>query len=131
MEQVKELFDLAEEALELQIERAAGEAAMGSHDQTGNGHQGSSNGVGRPGNGQASNDQNGNGQSDEAATNKQIQYLLSLAKRQRLSTIELERRIAEILGREMGLYDLTKKAAGTVIDALNNNTSNGSRSARK
>ena len=57
-------------------------------------------------------------QQPEAATNKQVQYLLSIGKRQRLSTTQLETRIAEILGRRVGVYQLSKREAGTVIEAL-------------
>jgi hypothetical protein len=71
---------------------------------------------------------NGNGQEEQPATNKQVQYLLSIGKRQKLSTSQLEKKIAEILGRQVGVYDLTKEAAGIVIDTLANGASaNGTR----
>ena len=66
---------------------------------------------------------NGNGREEQPATNKQVQYLLSIGKRQRLTTVQLEKKIAEILGRPVGVYDLSKEAAGVVIEALSN--SNG------
>jgi len=135
VEQVKELFDLAEEALNQQIDRSQSESAIASHDeeprqpvtdsQNGKGHSGD-NGSQPPKNNRPP--QNGNGQDEQPATNKQIQYLLGIGKRQKLSTPQLEKKIAEILGRPVGVYDLTKQAAGVVIDALTNGASaNGSR----
>jgi hypothetical protein len=47
-----------------------------------------------------------------------VQYLLTLGKRQGLTTPKLELRVAEILGRNVGLYDLTKQEAGVVLDDL-------------
>ena len=139
IEQVKELFDLAEEALAQQIERAHGETSIGNRDaepqrepvsqtngtrsaETGN--QARSNGNGKP-------STNGNGQPDEQATNKQIQFLLSIGKRQGLSTADLERKIAETLGQEVGIYDLSKRDAGKVIDVLNGSSTNARAYARR
>jgi hypothetical protein len=143
IEQVKELFDLAEEALSQQIERSQSESAIASHDeeprQPVQDHQDGTgaNGANAAGEGQARKTQppknsqppqNGNGQDEQPATNKQIQYLLGIGKRQKLSTVQLEKKIAEILGRQVGVYDLTKQAAGVVIDALTNGASaNGTR----
>jgi len=129
------LFDLAEEALNQQIDRSQSESAIASHDeeprqpvtdsQNGKGRSGD-NGSQPPTNSRPP--QNGNGQEEQPATNKQIQYLLGIGKRQKLSTPQLEKKIAEILGRPVGVYDLTKQAAGVVIDALTNGASaNGSR----
>ena len=142
IEQVKELFDLAEEALGRQIEGANGDAAIASRDeepapsQNGNarsappnGRRSYTNGIGR---------QNGNGQSDgnghtepEAATSKQINYLLNIGKRNRLSTVQLEKKVEEILGTPIGLYDLSKRDAGRVIDALTNESANGHAGTRR
>jgi len=115
IEEVKQLYDLAQESLAVQIERSQSEAAVISHDESsprvqsanGNGHR--SNGDNHP--------TNANGQA-ELATNKQVQYLLAIGKRQRLSTIELEHRISEILNRKVGIYELSKREAGLVIDTL-------------
>jgi hypothetical protein len=138
IEQVKELFDLAEETMAQQIDRSQGEAAIASHDvepgqqtpvnRNGNWLNGS-NGNGSPStkelkNTTPSQNSNGNGngnghhQEDQPATNKQFQYLLSIGKRLKLSTVQLEKRISEILGRQVGVYDLSKQAAGVVIEAL-------------
>jgi len=129
MVQVKELFDLAEEALDQQIERAHGEAAVAARDEErtpspperANGHSRSE----PNGNPPRTSAENGNGATDDIATNKQINYVLSIGKRQRLSTIQLERRIEEVLGRAVGLYDLTKRDAARVIDELTVSVTNG------
>ena len=136
IERVKEFYDLAEEALNQQIERYEGESAIGNRDA---GQPARANGqrsttppanlpenaapsISRP-NGQAPQNGNGNGQApnEEAATNKQVQYLLNLGKRQGLTQQQLEGRIESILGRRAGVYDLTKREAGGVIDSLNQN----------
>jgi hypothetical protein len=118
IEQIKEIYDVAEEALAQQIERAESTTAIATHDEEP--RAANSNGNGRPAapenNRRAST--NGNGHKEEPATNKQVQYLLSIGKRMRLSTSALEKEIADILGSEVGVYDLTKKQAGLVIDQL-------------
>lgn len=116
VEQVKEIFDLTEAALDAQIERSQSHSAIAAHDeqprQDGNGRQpGAENGRRVPAG-------NGNGHKDGAATNKQLQYLLSIGKRLQLSTAALETAFEQILGEQVGLHDLTKKQAGIVIDAL-------------
>jgi len=117
---VRELYELAEEALDLQIERYQGESAIASRDRE----------TPPPRSHTGANDRtrNGNGRSHrtslatsdereaEPATHKQINYLLSLSKRQRLSTLQLEQQIEEILGQAVGVYDLTKREAARVID---------------
>ena len=134
IEKIKELFSLAQEALSLEIDRDQGEDAIGRRDEerpqpkpanNANGHADRpSNGNGTanpPSNGSAprSTPANGtgakNGQ-EEAATNKQVQFMLTMSKRLKLSTPQLEGRIAEITGRRCGVYDLTKKEAGLVLD---------------
>jgi hypothetical protein len=121
VEQVKELYDVAEEALSQQIERAQGNAAIASRDEEPRGRP-SSNGrqeAANNGHRSTASNGNGNGRKEEPATNKQIQFLLSIGKRMRLSTSALEQEIEQILGHQVALYDLTKKQAGTVIDQLN------------
>lgn len=130
IERIKEFYDLAEEALSQQIERYEGETAIASRDaeqptRTNGQHSTSppanrSDASSRP-NEQAQ--QNGNSQApnEEAATNKQVQYLLNLGKRQGLTQQQLEGRIEGTLGRRVGVYDLTKREAGGVIDAMNQN----------
>jgi len=141
IEQVKELFDLAEEALDQQVNRSQSDSAIASHDEEprpqalvnriSNGNNGSSENHRANGTNQIkdqvqtppSKNGNGNGHEEQPATNKQVQYLLSIGKRQRLTTVQLEKKIAEILGRPVGVYDLSKESAGVVIEALSN--SNG------
>lgn len=147
-EKIKELFNLAQEALAQEIDRDQGEDAIGRRDEerpapkpqtngNGNGHadKPSSNGSAprsTPTNGNgAANGQNGNA---EAATNKQVQFLLTMGKRFKLSTPQLENRVAEIIGRRCGVYDLTKKEAGLVLDHFTketNGTSNGNGTGRQ
>ncbi len=118
IEQAKEIFDLAEAALDAQIERSQSNTAIASRDEEPRaaGHEG--NGRRVPENNRRTSS-NGNGHKpDEPATNKQIQYLLSIGKRMRLSTAALEKEVEQILGQQVGLYDLTKKQAGIVIDQL-------------
>lgn len=130
IEQVKELYDLAEEALDRQIERIRSEEAIGSHDEAANGRpqqdqptshcpatNGHQNGDGRGQASRASAATNG-----DAATTKQINYLINIGRRQRLSTKQLEEKIEEVLRRPIGLYDLSKRDAASVIDALTSDT---------
>lgn len=135
IERIKEFYDLAEEAIDLQIERSQGDEAIASRDtgpeMSAPQHR---NRIGRQpekprsssySKGHTSRPLNGNGRNDaEPATNKQVQFLLSIGKRRRLSTAQLERKVIEIVGHEVGLYDLTKKEAGVVIDALNEGSTN-------
>ncbi len=150
-EKIKELFSLAQEALAQEIDRDQGEDAIGRRDEerpapapkfqpngNGNGH------VDRPGNSPAprstptngtgtKNGPSGQNGNEEAATNKQVQFLLTMGKRFKLSTPQLENRVAEIIGRRCGVYDLTKKEAGLVLDHFTkgaNGTSNGNGNGR-
>jgi len=133
VEQVKELFDLAEEALDQQIERAQSETAIAGRDEEQpspptNGVNGRNNPVSNghsPRTTAENGNGHGNGHTDDVATNKQVNYLLSIGKRQRLSTIQLEHRIEEILGRAVGLYELSKRDAARIIDELTATVTNG------
>lgn len=131
VERVKELFDLAEEALDQQVERHRSDSAIASRDAdpqpARNGHgtgRSAPEADGRPApeaNGHAA--RNGHRdekpQNGEAASNKQVAYLQTLAKRQKLFGAKLEGFIEDVVGRQCGPYDLTQKEAGAVIDALN------------
>ncbi|QDT67921.1 hypothetical protein MalM25_08300 [Planctomycetes bacterium MalM25] len=124
IEKVREIYDLADASLTDQIERYEGESAIAHRDappatprpaaaprtQPVNriGTQPTAPTETRP----------AKGKPDEPATNKQVQYLVSISKRSDLSTPQLEGRIADILGKSVGLYDLTKREAGTVLDRL-------------
>lgn len=127
IEKVKEFYDLAEEALSQQIERYEGDSSVGQRDETPpvltNGHARPSSVVTtenpKPNRAGAPPQGNGNGHSQDVATNKQVQFLLNLSKRQGLSLPQLENRIQEVLGKKIGVYDLTKREAGEIIDTLN------------
>lgn len=127
IEKVKEFYDLAEEALSQQIERYEGESAVGQRDEAPpvrtNGHASRTSAEPaenpKPIRQEAPHSGNGNAQSPDAATNKQVQFLLNLGKRQGLSMPQLENRIQEVFGRKIGVYDLTKREAGEIIDGLN------------
>ena len=127
IEKVKEFYDLAEEALNQQIERYEGESAIGSRDgqpaHCNNRHANDSAAKEPANNGNGHSNHNGNGQAanGDGATNKQVQYLLNLGKRQGLTPLQLEERVEGILGKKVGVYDLTKREAGDVIDALSQN----------
>jgi hypothetical protein len=56
----------------------------------------------------------------DAATPKQVQYLLNLSKRNGLSRDELDAIIARVTGSPKKTGDLTKRDAGAVIDHLTN-----------
>ena len=126
VEQVKELFDLAEETLDLQIDRSQGDNAIAARDKQPVGQndrngspQNTSNGQDRRNyNGNQNGNGNGNGQEDVPATNKQVQFLLSLGQQQRMTKSQLQSRVTEILGFECDIYELTKRSAGMVLDAL-------------
>lgn len=134
IEKIKEFYDLAEEALNQQVERYESESAIGSRDEEPappkNGRP--KNRVAKPSNGHtavqppepvqppATNGANHSAPS-EAATNKQVQYLLNLGKRHGLTPTQLEARVGTILGKQVTVYDLTKREAGDVIDELSQN----------
>jgi hypothetical protein len=154
-EKIRELFNLAQEALDVEIDRDQGEDAIGRRNEeqpapakTGsNGHAGGngqtaptpspqqsstptqtqSQPASKPAPTQSPPTQQNSHQNGtiEAATNKQVQFLLNMGKRFKLTTPQLEGRINEIIGRRCGVYDLTKKEAGLVLDRLTNST-NGS-----
>ena len=132
VEKIKELYDLAEESLNQQVERYESESAIASRDgapaarpeatpprgRNGSG-RGNGNGV-RP-----ASQQNGDGHvrgEDRGeftpASNKQVSFMTNLAKRQGLTTPQLRKRVAEIVGRDVDLYDLSKDEAGIVLDVL-------------
>ena len=137
IERVKELFDLAEEALSQQIERHQSDSAIASRDVDSraarpastlaaparNGHPAPATG-GPPATGSNGSTSRTGTPADpadaptEPASNKQCQYLQTLAKRRRLSGARLDAFIAEVVGRPCGAYDLSKAEAGAVIDAL-------------
>jgi len=141
IEKIREHFDLADEALRDQIERYEGTSAITSRDEEPRQHDRSSNPPSKNNSNDRRDNQritehhigngNGNGSShnSQPATNKQVQYLLSLSKQKGISKHQLENRIAGILGRECDVYDLSKSDAGTILDTLT--ADNGDRSQRR
>jgi hypothetical protein len=137
---VHELFSLANEALNQEIDRDQGEQAIGRRDEqlappAPSQPQSSGNAYGRgqvnrPEKQQAPAPQNGN-RNDEPITNKQAQYLHSLGKRHRLSAVELDAEIERLIGRRARVYDLTKREAGKVIDALTKDEQGNGRTANQ
>jgi hypothetical protein len=143
LEKVRELFSLAQEALSIEIDRDQGEDAIGRRDEERPEPKLNSNGNGtgyadRPTNQPPSRStpNNGNGTksgpagNDEMATNKQVQFLLTMGKRFKLSQPQLENRVAEVIGRRCGVYELTKKEAGLVLDQFTKAT-NGNGNGRQ
>lgn len=134
---IQELYDLAEETLNQQVERYESESAIASRDEVPanratrvsvpttarNSRIPDQHSTSRTtGNGQAQQSHagaaNGNNGEFTPASNKQISFITNLAKRQGLTTPQLLKRVAEIVGREVDLYDLSKKEAGIVLDDL-------------
>ncbi|WP_254511385.1 hypothetical protein [Anatilimnocola floriformis] len=120
IEEVKQLYDLAEEALDREIERHRSDSAIASRDEgtPPSNTTRQTNDNGHPPERSAANGHQANGHNGEVATNKQVQYLLNLGKRQGLTTKQLESRIEQLTGKKVGVYELSKREAGDVIDAL-------------
>lgn len=126
IERIKELYSLAEEALDRQIAETREIDAFARRDAED--HAGPDNGRDRGSNPGQSEDatpaRNGRhndhrSTNPEPATNKQVQFLATLAKRRKLFGAKLEGFIEETIGRRCTPYDLSKKEAGQVIEALN------------
>lgn len=136
LEKIRELFDLAHEALSREIDRDQGDAAVSRRDEPTPAPVQPAVPPAKPSgrilrqptvidvqstvtpqrpNGSGSPNGHRNG-SAEAATNKQIQFILTMGKRLKLSTPQIGEEITKIVGREVGVYDLTKKEAGLVLD---------------
>lgn len=65
------------------------------------------------------------GPGDDAATPNQLRFIQNLAKKQRLSSAQLDAAVADAVGQPCPLHQLTKKQAGRVIDALNQHAGEG------
>jgi hypothetical protein len=142
LEKVRELFDLAQEALDREIDRDQGEMAIGRRDESPAARNLETPNRGRQqesGNSTKSTEPSGSGSvatngsstqpaSDDIATNKQVKFILTMAKKSKLSTSQLDNRIVQIVGRKCGLYELTKKEAGKVLDQM---TANAEPNAQK
>jgi len=134
LEKIRELFDLANEALGREIDRDQGDTSIGRRDEAprtpappakpasnGRHHAEPPAASLPPAGSQSRADGNGSpagqgSRTEEAATNKQVQFILTMGKKFKLTAPQLENRIVEIVGRKCGVYDLTKKEAGRVLD---------------
>ena len=139
LEKIRELFDLAHEAINREIDRDQGDAAIGRRDETPPTPARPQEPVTKPKpNGRISHQPavidvrptvtpsqiNGNGSPNgsrggaaESATNKQIQFILTMGKRLKFTTPQIGEQIAQLVGRQCGIYDLTKREAALVLDA--------------
>jgi hypothetical protein len=124
---IQELFSLVGEALNLEIDRDQGDAAIGRRDEEPSVQvpAGTPTPPDRPVKApvptrpsQPTNNHARPGNNDQA-TPKQVQFINALANRQKLSHTQLESIIHDTLGRHSTLQQLTKKEAGAVIDTLN------------
>ncbi|ADB19090.1 hypothetical protein Psta_4445 [Pirellula staleyi DSM 6068] len=129
---VQELFGLAQEALDREVDRDQSESAIGRRDEerqplpppeapprlppsavsSSKANHSSAASSTREAAPQASRT------TDEPATNKQIQFILNMGKRFKLSMLQLEARVGDIVGRKCTVYELTKKEAGRVLNQL-------------
>ncbi|HWL10213.1 MAG TPA: hypothetical protein VNQ76_17540 [Planctomicrobium sp.] len=140
IERIKEFYDLAEEALNQQIERATNSnmpsvsveesrrsSAMNSPSTRTESSPQKTNGQESPRFSRTNGNLNGNHNETIPATNKQIQFLLTIGKREGMSKLQLEERMTSLIGRQTDLYSLTKQEAGLVLDHLTEGTKSQSR----
>lgn len=124
IERIKELYSVAEEALDRQVSEA-GEidnfASRDAEDHPRHPSNGHPNGRGDGESSPPSRDAHRESRpaNPEPATNKQVSFMTTLAKRRKLFGAKLEGFIEEAIGRRCSPYDLSKKEAGQVIEALN------------
>ena len=124
VERIRELYSIAEEALDRQMSESQGIDAMARREKDDSGEDDRNSHANsrpeprpdRPGPGR--NGGNGKTGNDPPATNKQVQFLQTLAKRNKLFGPRLEAFIEEVVGHRCSAYDLTKAEAGQVIDQL-------------
>jgi hypothetical protein len=126
IERIRELYNVAEEALQRQIDEHQNISAVAAReaDPQSEPSHGRSNGSGNGHSALRNGHQNGKSGGGDPASNKQVQFLQTLAKREKLYGQKLEGLIEEITGRRCTPYDLTKGEAGQVIDHLNAENSN-------
>lgn len=140
IERIREFYDVADEALNDQIARNAEVDAIARREADRREPQPS---PPRPSDGQRMGDSpSRNGTSEgfprvdppnetrqEQATNKQVQYLLTLGRRLNLTAAQLEAEIEQIVGKRSTVYELSKRDAGRVIDSLSGNGNGAARTA--
>lgn len=136
IEKIHEYFDLADETLTQQIERYESVSAIASRDEVrpqpslpsvpDSPSQSSKRGSrsnGKSVTGKSSSVEPVESESplppSDPATNKQIQFLLNLGKRSGWNTHQVEAHIEQVYGRKIGVYQLSKKQAGEMIERLN------------
>jgi hypothetical protein len=130
---IQELFSLAEEALTSEIDRDQGEHRMGHHDEpptpprAGAPTAAAPTPLDPPRQQRGTSANSGTSAGDDAVTNKQVQFVFSLAKRYRLANAQLEAQIERLVGRRVRVEDLTKREAGRLIDALTQDDETNSR----
>ncbi len=127
IEQIRSIYDLADASLADQIERyhsdmrntQCSDSQTSLDSRSPSVDEWSSNGRNADGQSRAVSS-NGTTRSDslELASNKQLQYVQTLAKRATLSPTDLNRRIQTVIGRDCGPYDLSKREAAKVIESL-------------
>jgi len=96
---IQETFDLVRRSVEDEIDGRTIHSSASAPQQHQNGRESRSRG------------------SDDRATNKQVQYILSLGKERQLGLPELNRQVAELYGAG-NVYDLTKRDASKFVDVL-------------
>ncbi len=130
IEEIKRFYDLAEESLKIQIERYQHDGVTETHSVPNGQHRNGHPQNGHHENGKAANTASANDHTNRIkgnaahaeepfhppATNKQIQFLLTLGKREGLTKPQLEKKVKAIIGRDTDLYDMTRREAGNVID---------------
>lgn len=119
LEKVSELFQLAEEALAVEIERDRSRLP-GPHPEAAPPPPVKASGRGEPLPMNRPASSNGSAPPPNTATPKQLQFLQNLGKRKGLSRNDLDGVVAQVLGTAKPLADLTKRDAGQVIDHLTN-----------
>ena len=119
LEKIQEFYDLAEESLRHQVDRHEGDSAIASRDQEPPSPRNTNSSTVRVRTPETRREATSTPTTKaETASTKQINYLLEIGRRRRLTTTQLEAEVAQILGRSVGLYELAKGEAGAVIDAL-------------
>lgn len=126
IEQIRQYYDLAEEAIQDQIGRYRSDSAIASHDEPPPQPQRKSASTSSPNrqrNGHPGNYQQRMGPSSPQpelvpATPKQVQFLRNLATREGLSEPQLNQKIADILGQPVMVGQLTKRQAANVLDVM-------------
>lgn len=135
IEQIRQYYDLAEGAIQDQIDRYESDSAIASRDQPPPPPQPqrqpaptSAPSSNRQRNGHTGNYQRRTGPTSPQpelvpATPKQVQFLKNLATREGLSEPQLNQRIADILGEPTSVGQLTKNQAAKVLDVMTQSNS--------